>query len=213
VTKGDKTGELPANPPAPAARTVSPEQAAYDEANKIKELDKRLPALRKIQADYPKSAFIRQVNSTVLNILIGLADKRSEVPAAFATVAADTKSQANFPPDIQLQLLVSPVSRALDLGFVIDGADKIIADSLDAAVKAKAGTNSTRAAGIELLARIHQANGDTATAEKEFTEALALDPTSRRNARSREDCRRSQRQEDGARALSPCRGRRRAQSG
>lgn len=175
VTKADKTGELPANPTsaAGAARTVLPEQAAFDEATKIKDLSERLPVLRKIQADYPTSSFLRQVNSVVLNILIGLPDKRAEVGAAFAKVATDITTNASYTPDIKLSLLVSPVARALDLGFAIDGADVALAKVLADASNANA---SARASGIELNARLLQLKGDTAGAEKGFTEALALDP-------------------------------------
>jgi tetratricopeptide (TPR) repeat protein len=174
VTKADKTGELPANPPAPAARVVSPEQAAFDEATKIKDLAERLPVLRKIQADYPTSSFLRQVNSVVLNILIGLPDKRADVGAAFAKVATDITTNAAYTPDTQLLLLVSPVARALDLGFVIDGADTTLAKVLSSATNA---APSARASGLELNARLLAAKGDAAGAEKAFRDALALDPT------------------------------------
>lgn len=193
VAKGDKTGDLPANPPAPAARVVSPEQTAFDEATKIKDLSQRLPALRKIQADYPKSTFLRQVNSVVLNILIGLPDKRAEVGPAFAQVVADAK--AGYPADTQIQILSSPIARAIDLGITLDGADTAIATALAAArnpmpapapapgaapnpnVAAvdRSAAPSTLATGLELLGRLHLAKGDTAAAEKEFLEALKLD--------------------------------------
>ena len=196
VTKADKTGELPANPPAAAARVVSPEQAAFDEATKIKDLSQRLPALRKIQADYPKSTFLRQVNSVVLNILIGLPDKRAEIGPAFAQVVADAK--AVYPADTQILLLSSPIARAIDLGITLDGADTAIAAALDAARNPKpaaapaaaagaaptpnvaavdrSAAPSTIATGLELLGRLHLAKGDNAAAEKEFLEALKLDP-------------------------------------
>ncbi|MBP6716382.1 MAG: hypothetical protein KA205_05935 [Acidobacteria bacterium] len=174
VTKGDKTGELPANPPAPAARVVSPEQAAFDEATKIKDLSERLPVLRKIQADYPTSSFLRQVNSVVLNILIGLPDKRADVGAAFEKVSTDIQNNAVYTPETRILLLVSPVSRALDLGFVIDGSEAAVTKVLAAAAS---GAPATRAQAMELLARLQQQSGNTPAAEKGFTDALALDPS------------------------------------
>ena len=96
-------------------------------AHVARNLAERLPALRKIQADYPASAFLRQVNSVVLNILIGLPDKKAEIGPEFAKVAADATKAGAYPPERQLQLLSAPVSRALDLGIVIEGADTAIA--------------------------------------------------------------------------------------
>lgn len=174
VTKGDKTGDLPANPPAAPARAVSPEQAAYDEATKIKDLAQRLPALRKIQTDYPTSAFLRQVNSTVLNILIGLPEARAEVGAAFAKVADDTFANATYTGDTRMILLGAPIARALDLGFTIDGADTAIAKAMSAL---DALSPSSKAQGLEITARLAQAKGDTAAAERGFAAALAVDPT------------------------------------
>ncbi len=176
VAKSDKTGELPAPPPAPAARVVTPEQKAYDEANKIKDVSERLVALKKVQADFPGTAFMRQVNSTVLNLLLGLPDRKAEYGAAFAKVVADNNS-GTFPPETKLLLLVSPVGRALDAGVVLDGAEAAVVAAIDGLPKTS--TAATRAQGTELLARLHQVKGDTATAQREFTAVLALDPTSK----------------------------------
>ncbi len=172
VSKTDKNGDLPAAPAAAAARTVSPEQAAFDEATKIKDLAQRLPALRKIQADYPTSTFLRQVNSVVLNILIGLPDKRAEIGPAFTKVVADAK--AGYPPATQILILSSPISRALDLGITLDGADTAVQAALDAADKNTVDP-SVLAMGQEMLGRLFQAKGNNAAAETAYLAALKLD--------------------------------------
>lgn len=195
VSKSDKAGDLPPTPPAAAARETSPEQTAFNDATKIKDNTEKLAAYRKIQADYPKSAFLRQVNSSVLNLLFSMPDRKAEIGAEFAKVVADAK--AGYPPDTQILLLSSPIARALDLGIPLEGADTAIATALDAARNpapapaAGAAPNpnvasvdrsaapSTIATGLELLGRLHQAAGNTVQAEKEYLDVLKLDPSAK----------------------------------
>ena len=98
VTKSDQAGDLPANPTAAPARETPPEQTAYNDAMKLKDNAEKLAALRKVQAGYPKSTFLRQVNSSVLNLLFSMPDHKAEVNAEFAKVVADAK--AGYPPKI-----------------------------------------------------------------------------------------------------------------
>ena len=187
VTKGDKTGDLPANPPAAAARVTPPEQTAYNDANKIKDLNERLAALRKIQADYPTSNFLRQVNGTVFNLLTRIPEKRGELPAAFDRVVADTMgntSSLGLPGDaelaggraaLQLAMLAGNVSQALESGIVLEKAGQILGDLLTAA--GPDAQKSLRSQGLEALGRWHQMKDNGARAESYFKDALALDPT------------------------------------
>jgi len=71
--------------------------------------------------------------------------------------------------------LAGPVSRALDKTLVLPNARAQIAEFV-AALPATA-PKSTLATGKELMGRLHAAAGDSATAEKEFREALAIDPS------------------------------------
>jgi tetratricopeptide (TPR) repeat protein len=174
VTKSDKNGDLPAAPPAAAARTTPPEQTAYNDANKIKDLSERLTALRKIQADYPTSAFLRQVNGTVFNLLTRLPEKRAELPAAFDAIVADGKKMTTD-TGIQLVLLAGNVSQMLDNSVALDAAEPALTSALTTA--GPDAQKSFRAQALEALGRWHQVKGNTAKAETYFKEALAIDPS------------------------------------
>jgi len=173
VTKTDKAGELPPAAAAPAARTNPPEQTAYNDANKIKDLSERLTALRKIQADYPTSNFLRQVNGTVFNLLTRIPEKRAEVAPAFDIAVADAKKMTTD-SGIQLSLISSNVSQALENGIAIDAAEPVMT-SLIAATPTDS-QNALRAQALEVLGRWYQAKGNAIKAEAYFKDALKLDP-------------------------------------
>jgi len=173
VTKTDKTGDLPAVPAAAAARTTPPEQTAYNDANKIKDLGERLTALRKIQAEYPTSNFLRQVNSTVFNLLTRIPEKRAEVAPAFDISVNDAKKMT-ADQGIQMSLISGNVAQALENGIVIDAAEPTLT-ALLAAAPADMQT-SLKAQTLEVLGRWHQAKGNTAKAESYYKGALKLDP-------------------------------------
>lgn len=174
VAKSDKAGELPPAPPAAAARPTLPEQTAYNDANKIKDLGERLAALRKIQADYPKSDFLRQVNSTVVNLLTRLPEKRSELPGAFATSLDDIKRMTVGAAN-QLSLIAGSVSQMLDNNIVLDAAEPALATALAAADSETPVFIRTQA--LEALGRWHQLKGHNDVAGTFFNDALKLDPT------------------------------------
>ena len=116
-------------PAAAAARETTPEQAAYNEAMKLKENADKVAALRKVIADYPTAAFLRQVNGSLFNLLTRMPDRKSEVPAAFNQVVADAEKMTTD-KGIRLTLVAGNVSQALENGIVLDNAAMIIAGTV-----------------------------------------------------------------------------------
>ena len=160
---------------AAAPRAVPPEQQAYNDAAKIKDLNERLTAYRKIQADYPTSTFLRMVNSTILNQLIGMPDKQAEIAPAFEKVATDTTTNPAYAPEIQVLLLTSPIARMLDKNVAPASAETTLKSAVGKLDKDK--NKSAWASGTELVGRLHLAAGDSAIAEQELADALAADPS------------------------------------
>ena len=176
VSKTDKTGDLPAAPAAAAARETTPEQAAYNEAMKLKENADKVAALRKVIADYPTAVFLRQVNGSLFNLLTRMPDRKSEVPAAFNQVVADAEKMTTD-KGIRLTLIAGNVAQALENGIVLDNAGTVLTDLLQAAgPDAQA---AFRASGLEALGRWYQAKNDSAKAEQYFSDALKVDATSK----------------------------------
>ena len=190
-------GAKPPAPAAPPARQTSPEQQAYNEANRLTDPAKKLAAYEKIVIDYPTSDFLRQVQSSILYTLLDLPDRKADLGPAFDQVVANIPKDST--PEARLSFLMSPVVRLLDRDVVIDQAEPVLAEAVaaldferfakaerDSAARAKRSEptkaslesrfSSTRASALEALARLHLAKGDDERAVGEFKEALALNP-------------------------------------
>ena len=56
--------------PVEPVREVPPEQKAYQEAVKIGDADKKIEALKKVIAEFPKSSFVEMAESQILTTLV-----------------------------------------------------------------------------------------------------------------------------------------------
>src|SRR3989304_7384064 len=56
--------------PVKPVREVPPEQKAYQEAVKIGDVDKKIEALKKVIAEFPKSSFVEMAESQILTTLV-----------------------------------------------------------------------------------------------------------------------------------------------
>jgi tetratricopeptide (TPR) repeat protein len=189
--------EAPAPPPRPAL-PLTPEQRAFQDANRIQDPAQKLDALRKLQADLSSSVATmvrRQVDEGILwHLVTQFRDRQDEIAAAFVQVTAGFTDT----PEARLLSLPTVVNRLLDNKMVLPAAEKALVDAL-AAVTAPAKESSaaatpptamatgifersgrsaaTRGRALETLGRLHEAMGQSDKAVAELKEALELSPT------------------------------------
>ncbi len=175
----------------------TPEQRAFQEATRIQDPAKKLEALRKVRADLSGSVavfVVRQVDEAILwHLVTEFRDRRDEIDRAFGDVVDGLPAS---PPESRLLSVPGVVSRLLDNNVVLERAEKVLTDLLAVAAATKpveaeatpaqtmlaqlsGRTPSTRGHALEVLARLHIAQGQPDRAAADLKEAVALSPLGR----------------------------------
>ena len=128
-----KQAAAPAKPkPAASAKQPPAEMKAFAEANAVKEPQKKIEALQKFIAAYPKSGMARQANQTILDTLI------KESPGETKKILAQANSMVKAADaDSQGQVEGSIASRLLEAGILLKDAEKYAKNSLASMDEAK----------------------------------------------------------------------------
>ena len=117
----------PATTPAPPA--PRPEQAAITAAMAMKDLDERLTALRKVQADYPTSPLVATIDGQILTTLANFPDRTSDINEVFDRILARTPATATA--EVRLSAVVGPCSQVVTKKVLLDRCEKLITDALN----------------------------------------------------------------------------------
>jgi thiol-disulfide isomerase/thioredoxin len=186
--------EQPAKP-APAAREMPPDQKAYSDAVRTTDATKKIEALEKFKADFPKSDMRSGADSTILSTLVKKFPEQKDrilKQAKAMYVGAEARNKGSVANDIATEFV--------DAGLFLKEADsyakKGVSDMQEAKYikelkasmekrKQKIPSDedlakryrTSRASRVATLGRIEIARGDTAKGQKLLEEAWAANPT------------------------------------
>ena len=174
AASGQETSS-PAPPrPAPA---LTPEQRAFQDANRIQDPVQKLDALRKVQADLKGSAAaftVRQVDEAILwHLVAQFRDRRDDIASAFNQVS-DGQAKS---PEAQLLLLPTITSRLLDNQIILGEAETELARLVASVKPSTDALRTARGRAFEALGRIHVEQGHADKASEELKTALETNPS------------------------------------
>jgi len=170
---GQQAGGTSTNPtPPPAAAPVRPaDQQAYSAATAIKDPEQRLAALRKFKIDFPTSGGQSSADNAILDTLIGsFPDRKDEIAKAIDVVVANWSTTGST----RMMQVQSLVTKLADKKVMLDKAESLVGEAMELLDR---DFKQAQAQGVETLGVVHLAQGDTARAEKEFTDAFAVNST------------------------------------
>lgn len=116
-------------PPAPPARPApSPEQQALRDAQAVKDPAGKIEALRKFQADYPKSVQVRSAESSIFTVLAtSFKDREAEILASIQKQIDAVP--ASMPPDMRLRSIQTIATTLVENKILLDRAESLIRDA------------------------------------------------------------------------------------
>ncbi len=193
--------------PAPApAREVTPEQKAYQEAVKIGDPDKKIEALRKVIADFPKTSVVGMAESQILTTLVkratdtisAIQDQARKMSAADTGVGRSASGSvatallnANLLLDDAETYATKAVSLVSDQQKYVDAQKKASADRQAEALKTDpaakpmtppddgtlvSGFKAAKQQALVTLAQVYDKRGKATDAEQTFKDAYTLAP-------------------------------------
>jgi len=165
----------PAQSPAPVAPPApAPEQKAYDEARRIKDVEKRIEALEKVTKDYPDKFVTFQARSDVLDAYIkNFPTRTDKIRAAAESIFEPSK----FSPLSLGTNYMNIAAKLMEAGLMLDWAEEL-------ATKGSAmyegemarGMRRQKARSQDTLGRIYMKQGKTKLAKNYLKQALVNDP-------------------------------------
>jgi tetratricopeptide (TPR) repeat protein len=151
---------------------VPPDRKALTDAGKIKEPDKKIEALEKVIADFPKSQSLYSAHQAIFETLVKSYPDQKERILASANKAIDTA-----PEFIRSFLCSSVANRLFEAGIMLDDAERFVKRGLaltdEAIVKQK---NQQESGYYATLGRIYVKQGKLKDAEKNLKRARELNP-------------------------------------
>lgn len=161
----------PVAPPAPAP---APEQKAYDEARRIKDVEKRIEALEKVIKDYPDKLVTFQARSDVLDAYIKNFPARTDkIRAAAESIFEPSK----FSPLSLGTNYMNIAAKLMEAGLMLDWAEEL-ATKGSAMYEGEMAKSMRRqkARSEDTLGRIYMKQGKTKLAKNYLKQALVNDP-------------------------------------
>lgn len=116
-------------PPAATRPAPTPEMQAYRDAMAVKDPAQKLEALRKLQADFPKSPQARSAESAIFTALVThFKDREAEI------LASIEKQRAAIPPgsspDLQLRAMQTIATGLVDNNVMLERAESLLRQAL-----------------------------------------------------------------------------------
>jgi tetratricopeptide (TPR) repeat protein len=145
---------------------------AYQDANRITDPQKRIEAMEKFLADFPKSSTLYQAHQQMMNTLI------KNTPDQKDRILLHAQKYIDNAPEFLRATAPNQVATALvDAGILLEKAEEFANKGLALAeeVQAKA-LRQARASNQALVGRIHLKKGKTKEAEKAFQAAYTALP-------------------------------------
>ena len=202
-----QTGAQQAPPPVPvvgagqAPAAPRPETAALNTAMAISNPEARVAALEKILTDFPNApaTTLNTVDGQILLALVRIPGKVDAVGGVVDRMLG--RIPGNAPTDVRLSSTISAVNPLITGKVLLDRAEKLLTDAIAAAdlekfVEARTEAarllgqpeparaqlellfNTTKARGLDALARTYTAKGDSKRAEDTYREAVKIAPGS-----------------------------------
>ena len=163
----------PQPPPATALPTPPPEQRAFDEARRIKDPEKKIAALEKVEKDFQGSVVV-QARSEVLDTLI------KNFPTQTDRIRAAAERYIQPVPGLFLSgnpVQLTVATKLMDAGILLDWAEELTKKGETQFEDDNAKTlRRQRARYLDTLGRIYLKQGKTKEAEKNLKLAIANEP-------------------------------------
>ena len=156
----------------PAQTSMTPDRKAYTEANKIKEPDKKIAAMEKFIADFPKSQSVYSAHQAIFETLVKSYPEQKDKILASAGQAVE-----KAPDFIKTSIYNSLAYRLFDAGIMLDEAEKLALKGLAATEEELAKQAKQRKASYyATLGRIYLKKGKMKEAEKNLKLAYDSNP-------------------------------------
>ena len=163
----------PQPPPATALPTPPPEQRAFDEARRIKDPEKKIAALEKVEKDF-QGFVVVQARSEVLDTLI------KNFPTQTDRIRAAAERYIQPVPGLFLSgnpVQLTVATKLMDAGILLDWAEELTKKGETQFEDDNAKTlRRQRARYLDTLGRIYLKQGKTKEAEKNLKLAIANEP-------------------------------------
>jgi tetratricopeptide (TPR) repeat protein len=158
---------------APMQQPAMPaDRKAFTEAAKIKEPDKKIEAMEKVIADFPKSQSVYSAHQAIFDTLV-----KSHPDQKDRILATADKAIESAPEFIKSFLCSSLGNRLLDAGIMLDDAERFVRRGLALTQEALAKQKKQQESGYyATLGRIQVKQGKLKDAEKSLKQARDLNP-------------------------------------
>ena len=156
----------------PQPQALPPDRKAYSEANRIKEPDKKIEAMEKFMADFPKSSSVSSAHQAIFETLV------KSYPDQKDKILANANKMIEKSPEFQRPFLYDLVAnRLFDAGVLLDEAEKFANQGLAAIEEEMQRQTKTRKAGsYATLGRIYLKQGKLKEAEQNLKQAKDFNP-------------------------------------
>ncbi|HEV8483749.1 MAG TPA: hypothetical protein VGV87_09390, partial [Blastocatellia bacterium] len=175
--------QTPAPPPPPGSPQISPQsmppdRKAYMDANRLPDPQKKIAALQKFLADFPKSQMLYSAHASLMSALIKNAPEQKENILLHAQKAIDAA------PEFIRKVICNQVATELiEGGVLLDKAEEFAAKALSMAEQEQAkAMRQSRASYQTIMGRIYLKKGKTKEAEKAFKAAYNAVPAAEANS-------------------------------
>lgn len=182
--------------PAPAVtpRPVPPETAALTAAIRLTDPAAKLAALEKIRTDFPQGSNHAVVDTQILSTLVtSFTDRLPAITAVFERIVG--RIPADAVPEARLSQTITPVNQVIGKKLLLDRSSELMTAAMAAltpeahatamrttaarlkqpdpqADRIQSSYSFARARGLEVQARLANAKGDTAAAERFYKESV-----------------------------------------
>ena len=159
---------------AQTAPAMPPDRKAFTDATKIKEPDKKIEAMEKVIADFPKSQNLYSMHQVIFETLVKSYPDQKDRILASANKAIDTA------PEFAKTFVCSSIgNKLLEAGILLDEAEQIVKKGLVLTEEAIAKQKKQQESGYyATLGRIYIKQGKLKEAEKNLMLAKEMNPQS-----------------------------------
>jgi tetratricopeptide (TPR) repeat protein len=164
--------QTPPDSPRPAAPAMPPDRKAYTDATKLTDPDKKVEALEKFIADFPKSTTVSTAHQTIFDTLV------KSHPEQKDKILVNAEKTLEKSQDFQRPFLYEQFARKLlDAGILLDEAEKLANKGLVAIDEEMLKQTKLRKAGsYAMLGRIFLKQGKLKEAEQNLQQAKEFNP-------------------------------------
>ncbi|MFY9573519.1 MAG: tetratricopeptide repeat protein, partial [Blastocatellia bacterium] len=161
---------LLAQTPMPTA--IPPDRKAFTDANRIKEPDKKIEAMEKVIADFPRSQAVYSAHQAIFDTLV------KSFPHQESRILASADKAIETAPEFIRTFICSSVgNRLFEAGIMLDDAERFLKKGLALTEEALIKSKKQQESGYyATLGRIYVKQGKLGDAEKNLKRARELNP-------------------------------------